>query len=382
MTPPAFETGARAAGAVAFAADQGGDRVSFTGEVSLFGLNETEMSWAEFKARLGPADQANLEQALQGDHIDLRTRLIGDHGGVAYVRLLGRRVAELRFEGLMTPAGRTGDGAIRIREEHALADGVEAGEVLAYYQPIIALESGRLAGFEALARWERPGLGVLSPQDFLDMADDLDLFGRISSEVRASAIEDLSAWRAAYEPARRLMVAANAAVSELVAPDFAAVLLDQIDRAQLPPGAFKLEVAETEIMLEPEKALQAMTSLSDGGVRLALDDFGTGYSSLARLDMLPFDVVKIDQYFVRAMAANESACTVVQSVLQLAKHFKMQVVAEGVENQATADTLREMGCDFAQGYRFAGALSPDAAVQAIQHGIEGRFLPAATAETV
>jgi EAL domain-containing protein (putative c-di-GMP-specific phosphodiesterase class I) len=376
MTPPAFESGARAAGAVAFAADQDNNRISFTGDHSLFGLTDQEMAWSDFTRRLGPADQAMLDQALQGERVDLRIRLIGDHGDVAYVRLLGRRISTKRFEGLMTPAGRTGEGAVRIREEHALADGVEAGEVLAYYQPIIALDTGRLAGFEALARWERPGLGVLSPQDFLDMADDLDLLGRISSEVRASAIQDLSAWRAAYEPARRLVVAANATVSELIAPGFSDDLLGLIDRAQLPPGAFKLEVAETEIMLEPEKALEAMTALADGGVSLALDDFGTGYSSLARLDMLPFNVIKIDQYFVRAMAANESACTVVQSVLQLAKHFKMRVVAEGVESQATADALREMGCDFAQGYRFAGALSPDAAVSAVQHGIEGRFLPA------
>ncbi len=374
MTSADYEAGARAAGALAFTVDQAHNLIAFSGETGLFGLSSGQMSWADFLARLGPADQVYLEQAFEGDHIDLRVRVIGDDGEVAYARLLGRRVASWRFEGLMTPAGRTGDGAVRIREEHALANGVEAGEVLAYYQPIIELASGRLAGFEALARWERPGLGVLAPDDFLDMADELDLLDRISERVRASAAEDLSSWRAAYENARRLFVAANATVSELVSPDFASELLTLVNRAQLPPGAFKLEIAETEIMRDPESAARAMAVLADGGISLSLDDFGTGYSSLARLEMLPFNVVKIDRYFVRAMAANESSTTVVQSVVQLARHFDMAVVAEGVETRESADQLREMGCEFAQGFRFAGALSPVAAVRAIQEGVEGRFL--------
>lgn len=374
MTSADYEAGARAAGALAFTVDQAQNLIAFSGETGLFGLASDQMSWADFLARLGPADQVYLEQAFEGDHIDLRVRLIGDDGEVAYARLLGRRVASWRFEGLMTPAGRTGDGAVRIREEHALANGVEAGEVLAYYQPIIELASGRLAGFEALARWERPGLGVLAPDDFLDMADELDLLDRISERVRASAAEDLSSWRTAYENARRLFVAANATVSELVSPDFASELLTLVNRAQLPPGSFKLEIAETEIMRDPDSAARVMTVLADGGISLSLDDFGTGYSSLARLEMLPFNVVKIDRYFVRAMAANESASTVVKSVMQLAGHFDMAVVAEGVETRESADQLREMGCDYAQGFRFAGALSPTAAVRAIQEGVEGRFL--------
>lgn len=375
MTSADYEAGARAAGALAFTVDQAHNRIAFSGETGLFGLASPDMDWPDFMARLGPADQANLEQAFEGNHIDLRVRLIGDDGAVAYARLLGRRVADRRFEGLMTPAGRTGEGALRIREEHALANGVEAGEVLAYYQPIIALETGRLAGFEALARWERPGLGVLAPDDFLDMADELDLLDRISNRVRASAAEDLSSWRTAYEHARRLFVAANATVSELISPSFATDLLTQINRAQLPPGSFKLEIAETEIMRDPERAAQAMAVLSDGGVALSLDDFGTGYSSLARLEMLPFNVVKIDRYFVRALAGNDSAGTVVKSVIQLARHFEMSVVAEGVETRETADELRAMGCEYAQGFRYAGALSPVAAVRAIQEGIAGRFLP-------
>ncbi|WP_417498308.1 EAL domain-containing protein [Maricaulis sp.] len=378
MTAVDFEAGARAAGAVAFAIGLGeGGRIRFTGALEAFGLERDIFDWASFCARLGPADHASLDAALRGDILDLRVRLIGEAGSVAYVRLLGRRVAEQRFEGLMTPAGLSGDGALRIREEHALANAVAAGEVRAWYQPIIALESGRLAGFEALARWERPGVGVLAPQDFLAMADDLDLLDRISTEVRASAIADLSLWRTVCAGGEGLFVAANATVSELVSSTFADALLDAVRQAELPAGAFKLEIAETEIMRDPDLAASVMTRLSEGGIALALDDFGTGYSSLARLEMLPFNVVKIDRYFVRAMAANESAGTVVQSVIQIARHFGMKIVAEGIESAEAAEGLKAMGCDFGQGYRYAGALAPDQALLAVREGIAGRFLPPA-----
>ena len=377
MTSVDFETGARAAGAVAFAIALDVNLIRFTGEFTRFGLDQAQLDWVVFCTRLGPADHANLDAALGGDRLDLRVRLIGEGGDVAYVRLLGQRVGTHRFEGLMTPAGWSGEGAVRIREEHALANAVAAGEVQAWYQPIIALQTGRLAGFEALARWERPGVGVLVPQDFLAMADDLDLLGRISTEVRKAAIADLSVWRTACAGSGELFVAANATVSELLSPDFADALLDTVKRAQLPPGAFKLEIAETEIMRDPDLAASAMARLAAGGVALALDDFGTGYSSLARLEMLPFDVVKIDRYFVRAMAANESAGTVVQSVIQLARHFGMKIVAEGIESTESADGLRAMGCDFGQGYHYAGALAPDQALIAVRDGIAGRFLPPA-----
>ncbi|WP_300545779.1 EAL domain-containing protein [Maricaulis sp.] len=377
MTGSDYETGARAAGAVAFVYDAAADRLRFTGDTSRFGISENELDWAGFLGRLGPADQSRLHAALTGARLDLRVRLIGDDNKLAYVRMLGARVSDNRIEGLMTPAGSTADGVGRISEEHALANGVESGEVLAWYQPIIALPTGRLAGFEALARWERPGLGVLSPDDFLDMADDLDLLGRISTQVRALAAADLSSWRTAHEAASALFVAANATVSELVDPGFCDALIARIEEAELPAGAFKLEIAETEIMRDPDRAASAMDRLAAAGIALALDDFGTGYSSLARLDMLPFDVVKIDRYFVRAMAGNESAGTVVKSVIQLASHFGMKVVAEGVESEEAARTLRDMGCHFAQGYRYAGALSPDAAEEAILSGIEGRFDPPA-----
>ncbi|MAZ72801.1 MAG: hypothetical protein CMC70_06605 [Flavobacteriaceae bacterium] len=373
MTETDFEAGVRAAGAVAFAYDGSAGRMRLTGDGARFGLAGQDFDWPEFLDRLGPADQARIGKALEGDRIDLRIRLIGDHGGLSYVRMMGARQGSDRIEGLMTPAGPNAHPVDRISEEHALARGVDAGEVLAWYQPIIALDTGALAGFEALARWERPGFGVLAPDDFLDMADDLDLLDRISTRVRNTAAADLSSWRKAIPEAERLFVSANATVSELVDPDFSAHLIERVAQAKLPEGAFKLEIAETEIMRDPDVAATAMARLAEGGIALALDDFGTGYSSLARLDRLPFDVVKIDRYFIRAMSGDESAGTVVQSVIQLASHFGMKVVAEGVESAEAAAKLADMGCHYAQGFRYAGALSPDAAERAVREGVAGRF---------
>ncbi|OLF80864.1 hypothetical protein AWH62_14190 [Maricaulis sp. W15] len=375
MTETGFEAGVRAAGAVAFACDTDIGQVRLTGDAAAFGLEAATMDWQAFLDRLGPADQIRLSDAIAQDHVDLRIRLIGAGGQLSYVRLLGRRNGSGRVEGLMTPAGATRDLAGRIGEEHALANGVDNGEVLAWYQPIIALDTGRLAGFEALARWDRPGVGVLAPDDFLVMAGELDLLNRISTKVRGHAAADLSSWRVAHPTAHNIFISANATVSELVDPAFVTGLLKVVSDAKLPAGAFKLEIAETEIMQDPDMAAAAMQRLNGGGVSLALDDFGTGYSSLARLDMLPFDVVKIDRYFIRAMAGDEAAGTVVKSVIQLATHFGMKVVAEGIENAAAAERLAAMGCQYAQGYRYAGALAPDAAEKAVVEGVSGRFLP-------
>lgn len=376
MTETGFEAGVRAAGAVAFACDPAAGQVRLTGDTAAFALEADTMAWQDFLDRLGPADQSRLIAAMDNELVDLRIRLIGADDRLVYVRLLGRRGEDGRVEGLMTPAGATREQPGRIGEEHTLANAVANGELLAWYQPIIALDSGRLAGFEALARWDRPGVGVLAPDDFLVMASELDLLNRISTTVRGHAVADLSSWRKAHPAASGLFISANATVSELVDPNFVTGLLASVADAKLPAGAFKLEIAETEIMHDPDPAESAMQRLAGGGISLALDDFGTGYSSLARLDMLPFDVVKIDRYFVRAMAGDEAAGTVVQSVIQLATHFGMKVVAEGVENAAAAERLAAMGCQYAQGYRYAGALAPDAAEQALVDGMPGHFKPA------
>lgn len=374
MTPDDYAASLDAAHAVMFRADF--ERVAFAGDLMRFGLTQPEYDLAAFFERIAPTDRKAVERGFLDDAIDVRARLIGEDHGVRYVRLVGRRRDTGAFRGLMFPAGAASAGAKgRIDDETSLARGVDEGEVVAHYQPIIALKTGRIAGFEALARWVCPGRGIVAPDDFLDLAEDMKLIGAIGDQVRALAARDLAAWRAA-SPEAPLFVAANATVSELVSPGFADRLAGEVSAAGLRAGSFKLEINETEIMRDPDRAEGVIRELKSAGIAMALDDFGTGYSSLARLDRFNFDTVKIDRYFVRALAAGENAAKVVESVLQLARHFGMTVVAEGVESEEVAERLTELGCDFVQGFRYSGAMEPDTAADAALNGVKGRFLRA------
>lgn len=372
MTGPA-EKAVAAARALTFTADY--ETIRFHGDPSLFDLRSESCVFFDFLDGIAPVDRERLERALGGDRIDTRLRLVAADGHVRYARLIGERGPDGIMRGLMTPAGATDIGARgRVDAERELNDGVCAGEIVAHYQPIVALETGRLAGFEALARWDRPGIGIVGPDDFLGLADELDLLGRIGRQVRSDAARDLAVWRAA-NPQAPLFVAANATVSELLSDGFAEALIADVSASGLRAGTYKLEIAETELMRQPEEAEAVIRDLKAAGIAIALDDFGTGYSSLSRLDRFNFDTVKIDRYFVRALAAAETASKVIESVLQLSRHFGMTVVAEGVEDSETAARLAEMGCDYAQGFRYAGAVDEAAAADLSRHGLDGRFGP-------
>jgi EAL domain-containing protein (putative c-di-GMP-specific phosphodiesterase class I) len=307
--------------------------------------------------------------------VDSRLRIVGEDGRVRYARLIGGPDGSGRWRGLLLPAGASPLGGVAALDlETALRQALEEGSVVAHHQPVIAFATGRLAGFEALARWERPDGGALGPDSFMGVAVDRGLIAPIGEAVRACAAQDASAWRAARPDARDLFVAANATASELCSPDFAAGLIATVQAAGLPGHAFKLEISETEVMRDPEAAEVAMKALRAAGFSLALDDFGTGYSSLSRLDRFPFDTVKIDQYFIRLAETDPSARTIIAGVVRIARSYAMTIVAEGVETEAAATLCAELGCDYGQGFRFAQALSPEHAAEVVISGMDGRFL--------
>jgi EAL domain-containing protein (putative c-di-GMP-specific phosphodiesterase class I) len=371
MDDALYSRAARASGAVAFEVER--DVVRFVGDISAIGLKHACYPVSDILEKIAPTDQAGFSRALSVGELDLRVRLIGESGAVRYLRFLGAQNASGLMTGLVFPAGRfSHDTRDQLDKETRVTAAVSDGEILAHYQPIIALETGALAGFEALARWDRPGVGIIGPDDFLSLADDLDLLGDIGNRVRAAAAGDLAAWRKAC-PDAPLFVAANTSVGELVSEGFADRLIEVVAQAGLRAGAYKLEIAETEIMKEPDRAASVIAALKQGGIQIALDDFGTGYSSLSRLDQFNFDTVKIDRYFVRSMETSDSATKVVESVLQLAKHLGMTVVAEGIESSETARHLAEMGCDYGQGFRYAGALAPEFAAEVVRAGLSGRI---------
>jgi c-di-GMP-specific phosphodiesterase len=251
-----------------------------------------------------------------------------------------------------------GDGISRLALEGDLEGAIGRGEITAYYQPIVRLGSGALAGFEALARWRHPRLGLLTPEHFLPLCEELGLMGELGAAMRRQAAEALGAWRRARAAAADLTVAVNLSVGELERPDLLAEAVALRRQADLPPGALKLEVTEGEVMRDPDRAAVILHNLRAAGVRLALDDFGVGFSALSYLTRLPFDTLKIDGWFVRTMATDPGSAKIVSTIVRLGQELALEVVAEGIEDQATARRLSELGCDYGQGYGFSQALSP------------------------
>ncbi len=370
-----FAEAARAAGALAANLNPESGTAALHGDADGLGFRPTD-TFSGFLDQVAPADRTALSALTRGGRVDIRIRIVGADGHVRPVRLLGQG-GGTGFSGLILPAGEGGEDREEVDREAAFAAALESGEVIAFHQPVIDLQTERLAGFEALARWRPPGGGVMAPDDFFAMANRMKLMNAIGDRVRASALGDLSAWRAADPGLDRLWVSANATASELLRPGFADDLIELVSEAGLPPGRFKLEINETEVMRDPEGSEAVLLRLKAAGIGLALDDFGTGYSSLARLDRLPFDVIKIDQYFVRALIADGSAQSITASVVKLARSLGMVIVAEGVETAEMADLLAEMGCDYAQGFHYAGAMPPERAGRVVTEGKEGLFGPPA-----
>ena len=369
----AYRSAARAAGALAV--EIAGDRLDVQGDAARFGLRQVQAAGqlSAFIAAAAPGDRKVLEAFGHGASLDRRLRLLGEDGHVRYARLIGG-VEDGVWRGLLLPAGVSPDGGLAALDlETALRQALKDGDVLAHHQPVVSFDTGKLVGFEALARWARLDGSVDGPEHFLRLADEQGLIRAVGDVVRRCAIQDAAAWRASRPDAPDLFVAANATASELCASDFVKTLIAEIEEADLAPGAFKLEISETEVMRDPDHAEIAMKALKASGVSLVLDDFGTGYSSLSRLDRFPFDTVKIDQYFTRAAETDPAARSIITSVVRIARSYSMTIVAEGVETQAAEILCAELGCDYGQGFRFAQALSPQDAAAAAVGGIKGRF---------
>ena len=366
-----------AAGALAVEIGFLDNSLSLGGEALLLGLGALSASgdFSQLRERLAPADQPRLDQLRRAGPCDVRLRLLGDDHEVRYVRLIGQGDG-MYWRGLMLPAGGSAGGRADMDLESALAESLKSGDVCAYYQPVVNLKTGALSGFEALARWDRPGVGLLGPDEFMPLAQSHGYIEAVGETVRAMAAQDLSAWLAAGPSALNLFVTANATATEVSAPDFADRLLEAVQGAGVPRGGFKLEVNETDVMLDPDAAEKTLNAVRDQGVPIVLDDFGTGYSSLARLDRFAFDVVKLDQYFIRAALTDGSARSIISSVVRIAESYGMAVVAEGIETEAAQTLCLELGCDYGQGFRFAPALSPQDAARAVTQGLNARFTPA------
>ena len=253
------------------------------------------------------------------------------------------------------------DGLSRLALEGDLRGALMRGEIVPYYQPVVRLSTGEISGFEALCRWRHPRRGLVMPDEFLALADEMGLLLDLGAHMLETSARQLASWRLAHRAAGELSVSVNLSTVEMDRPhlvdDVARILRD----TGLPPGALKLELTESDIMRDPDRAAKIMHALRKAGAGLALDDFGTGFSSLSYLTRLPFDQLKIDRYFVKTMATNEGSAKIVRSVVNLGRDLDLEVIAEGVENAVMARHLLSIGCDYGQGFGYAPALSPQEA---------------------
>ena len=241
--------------------------------------------------------------------------------------------------------------------ESELRHALEHDELWVAYQPQIDLASRRIVGTEALVRWAHPARGQLRPDQFLPLAEELGLLGAIDEWVLATACRQTAVWRAAEVPGLRAAV--NISGGLLRSGTFDELVLTTLVRSGLPTTALEIEVTEEVAATEGEAGLESLVQLRELGVRVAIDDFGTGYSSLSRLRLLPADIVKIDQSFIREIVDSQSAVPLVTSTISMAHGLGLQVVAEGIETTHQLSFLTEKGCNTGQGYLFGRPVPAD-----------------------
>ena len=255
------------------------------------------------------------------------------------------------------------EDAIRLMDlESDLRRAIAAGEFYLDYQPILTLRDRRLKGFEALVRWRRPGKGVVSPMEFIPVAEDTGLIIPLGLWVLGEACRTMAGWQQQYPEARAMSMSVNLSAKQLTQPS----LVEDVERilrdTGLDPHSLKLEITETVIMDNPEVSILRLRRLKDMGIRLSVDDFGTGYSSLSYLQRFPIDTLKVDRAFVSEINSAENR-KIVGAVVALAHSLGLDVVAEGVELEAQSDVLNDFCCEAGQGFLFSRPIGEEEAAR-------------------
>ena len=241
----------------------------------------------------------------------------------------------------------------RLRLERELRAAMARGEFVVHYQPIVRLESGRITGFEALIRWQHPERGLIGPCEFIDIAEETGLIVPMNRWLLREICQQARVWHSRYPSDPHLMVTANLTSKELVQEDLVNSIRLTLQQTAMNPNHVQLEIRETVAMADAENASHVLDRLKGLGVRLSIDDFGTGYSSLSRLQSLPLDTLKIDRSFISDMDNDHDKREIVRVIVMLGQQLGMKVVAEGTETAEQVKYLKELGCDYVQGYFFS-----------------------------
>jgi diguanylate cyclase (GGDEF)-like protein/PAS domain S-box-containing protein len=266
----------------------------------------------------------------------------------------------------------------RLRLEGQLRKGLERGEFLPFYQPVLEMASGRVVGMEALARWRRHGR-VIAPNQFIPLAEETGLIVKLGERLLEMACRQTAKWRA--QGFGQLKVAVNLSARQFQQQDLLEMVRSVLERTGLPPEGLELEITESTVMANVAQAAQILKSLAAMGVRLGLDDFGTGYSSLYYLKQFPISTLKIDRSFIMDIPDDPDDMAIAQAVISLARSLGLKVVAEGVETPAQLGFLRSQGCDYLQGYIFRPPLAAAHMENLLRQGLRLEITdPAASVE--
>lgn len=256
----------------------------------------------------------------------------------------------------------------RLQLENDLWRAVERDELRLHYQPIVELATGRVAGFEALVRWQHPERGLVSPGDFLPIAEETELIIPITEWVLEEACRQIRQWVSEQDLRQPFSVNTNLSAKYLAKLELLEKIEALLSKHGLDPSCLKLEITESQILQDPISMGRTLTSLSDSGIKVQIDDFGTGYSSLGYLSSLRVNGLKIDQSFVAKLGSDRRNDAIVRSIVSLGQNLELQIIAEGVETPEQMEALMAMGCNYAQGFYLARPMEAAPAAQLLQAG--------------
>ena len=273
--------------------------------------------------------------------------LLRDADGAMYrAKSRGRDCVEAYAPGLQETT------ALALRTATELRRGIDRGEIVPYYQPIVELTTGHVVGFEALARWLHPERGLLGPEQFLALAEETGLVGHVGEAILRDGLAQLARWRARDLPFASAYLAVNVGTRQVVDASFATLVAGLLAETGITADSLWLEITESALLADVKASTVAMRKLRGLGLHLAVDDFGTGYSSLTYLKRFPVEAIKIDRSFVAGLGLDTDDTTIVEAVVNLGHSFGLEVIAEGLETPLQLARLRDIGCDRGQGYLF------------------------------
>jgi diguanylate cyclase (GGDEF)-like protein len=261
----------------------------------------------------------------------------------------------------------------RLRLERDLRQAIEEKQFCVYYQPIIGLETGKLAGFEALVRWNHPTAGLVPPSEFIPVAEETGLIVQIGQWVLEEACAATRRWQQESPRHRDLTLSVNLSPRQVSQPDLLEQVVGALERSGLDPRCLKLEITESVVMENADAAIVLFKRLRALGVQLSIDDFGTGYSSLSYLHRFPLSHLKIDRSFVSRMTETKDNAEIVRTIITLAHNLGMKVIAEGVETSEQNELLRSLGCEYGQGYLFSRPVPPETVFEQLAREIENEL---------